>query len=269
MRRVIIFTLSALLLMTTQAMAQWPAVNSNGGTLNVVPFGLMGAYNGKFVGAMIAGAGTGDIDIYTVPTSKKAIIAGVAGYNPTAGTINWYGQMKLSGTYRRVTGTIGSLTNTGSSAVANFILEAGDKLAIHTDATGLNVFPNIYEVDDTAPIKTASLASFSVGDNTLYTVPGGKTAMVQGNPVTGFSPPISSAAAVGYTNDSGLARTIYVAFIPSGGSSIQGAATGANVNNGSQAQRGIAPTLATGDAVILNTSSNAAGQFAWVTVLEF
>ena len=252
----------------------WSAPSSSltlGIGANVFSAGLQ-LTNATFALARSYNIGTGDVDIYTAPAAKRALIEFIGGFNPSAGIINWYPEIKSGGSYYRIAAAIAAGANSAAgSAAAGIILEPGETLSVHTDGTGLNLSASAIQFDSTSPLRTVKLTGMSTGDNTLYTVPTGKTALV-----LAANPFITNAASVvPVVADSGGARIVNICAVPFGGSTacasnaateIAGqsvtASTRANVAAGGL-------TMAAGDFLVVDIAAGAATQLAWVNVLEF
>lgn len=222
----------------------------------------------KYIDAKGASLVTGDTDLYTVPTGKKALFFGHSAFNASAGNISYYFQIKVSSTYYRITSvtTLATGVRTTLSDATVIVLGAGEILSINTATTnGLNILTRVVEFDATLNgIKTSRILALSNGDNTLYTVPTGKTALLLGGA------DMISSNQVLVMNDSGANRTYNVYIVPSGGA--------AGTSNKVEAANTIADnvatsftcltTLNTGDFIVVNTDNGAATQTAWVTYAE-
>jgi hypothetical protein len=234
-------------------------------TPSLIPHQLLGA---KLIKAAGSNLTIGDTDIYTVPTGKKALIQASVGrsYNPSAGNITYYTEIKVSGTYYRISSNTLLTTGTGNvgNITAAMVLGAGEILAINTATTnGLNVWTEIIEYDATdVRLVTGRVLSLANGDNTIYTVSAGKTA-IRGNIIAGTN-------CLGIANSSGGARTMIIYQVPSGGSS---GSTNQMTSAGSFADLSVSTvlnpgTMDTGDFIVVNTNSGLTGQTAWVTMFE-
>ena len=214
---------------------------------------------------------TGNNDLYTVPAGKRALISTMFVYNHSGvGNIVWYPAIKISGTYYRLltSATTGD-TATGSTNVISYIAEAGETLSIVTATNnGANVYCRVAEFDSSCAVYSPKLLALANGDNLIYTVPSGKTAVILDNqlvPLMG-----NGGTALMYVNSSGGARNIQWFIVPSGQSTGVNFATTA-VAAASDTQRtntlGIA-TLSAGDFLTINTNAATATQIAWVNVME-
>ena len=222
----------------------------------------------KYIDAKGASLATGDTDLYTVPAGKKALFFGHSSFNASAGNISYYFQIKVSSVYYRITSvvTLATGVRTTLSGTTVIVLNAGESLSINTATTnGLNVLTRVVEFDATLNgIKTSRVLALSTGDNTIYTVPAGKTAILLG----GLD--MISSAQILVMNDSGGNRTYNAYVVPSGGA--------AGTSNKVEAANTVADnvfttftcftTLNTGDFIVVNTDDGAATQTAWVNYAE-
>lgn len=228
--------------------------------------------NIKFPSGQLANAGSGDIDAYTCPTNRRAMILSVQAYNTAGTTTNWHPQVKISGTYYQLQvdsaiGTLGQATLSSSSI--NYILDPNEIFSIHTSQSGLNLILRIVEFDNTSNIKSSKLTTLASGNNTVYTCPANKTAML----LSGELIPLyaTSATQACYMNNSGGSRNIIWYVVPSGqsvGSTYQFITTTA-VGSNTRSNLTLMASLNTGDFIVINTNANTATQMAWVNVLEF
>lgn len=210
--------------------------------------------------------GSGNFDLaypdgsaYTVPSGKRALFTIGMAYNDTGSSVTVFVGLKISGTYYKFSG---STTVNGSSVTniqASVIAEAGEKFAIVASATGLNIWANVVEMDDTAPLKRASTIAPSSGDNTIYTCPGGKTARLIGN------------QAYGVYNGSGGARSITFYAVPAGGSPGSNSKFMLNPSlaDGAASTGSLPIPFQAGDTIVFNTNAATATQVAWANLIEY
>jgi|SRR5690349_21119452 len=245
-------------------------------SVNGFPLGTFYFPNVSFPKVWQAAINTGDTDLYTCPSGRRAII--LACYftnNSGVGNIVAYVEAKISSVYYRLSAnatiTNGTINNTANPQP--FILEAGQGFSINsTTNNGLTAGLRVIEFDNSSPLKTVSLLSLSAGNNTLYTVPTGKTALLLSS--TGSSQPSLPGFQFGfvfYGNTSTVNRTVSMNAVPSGGSVggsnlILASTTVANNNFSSPT---IQFNLFDGDFINVNTDANTATQIAWVNVYEF
>lgn len=206
---------------------------------------------------------SGNNDLYTVPAGRKFILTGAAVYNTSGGTITYYLEAKISGTYYRVGGNSGVGNNTfGTVSVSggNVLLEAGQIVAINaSSAGGTLVRITGMEFDAGIPWKTTFFTSFAAGDNTIYTCPAGKRALMTGTFLIG--------------NASGASRTYSYNHVLSGGSVAFANQQGVAVSIGDGASSNLAATanqmFSAGDFMSINSSSATATQYCWINYYEF
>ena len=200
----------------------------------------------------------GDNNLYTVPSGKRLVCnLSCVPYNQSAGNITAYMEYRRSGTYYQIINSVTVSTLSVSTISPNLIiLEAADVLAVNTTTNnGLNIGYCGCLISNNSPLKTSSVLALSNGDNTIYTCPSGKSAIL-----------ISTY----YFNNSGGSITTYFNIVPSGGSpgaTNKYSATSA-VTNASSRIFQIPYTLSAGDFVSVNVSAGTAGQQAWCNVIE-
>lgn len=213
---------------------------------------------------------TGENDVYTCPTGKKALVLTMQFFNSSGSSPNVICKMKVSGTYYRASATTAINNGTSTSIRAVIPLEAGDSLSLNF-STGIacNVAIAILEFDSVAPVKFVRLLGTLInGDNTLYTCPAGYTATPLS--LIDFSKSGSTGTgSLNFANDSGGSLTLVTNVVPSGGS------VSANNKFSSQAASNAAVTAPTapfnleaGDFVSINSGSNSANQAAWAIFFE-
>jgi hypothetical protein len=169
------------------------------------------------------------VDLSGPASGKRWRVTSLISNHPLiSNTISVALQMKVSGTYYSVWTSLGVSLNTASSISPHFpILENGQTLSVYTTVAGANIFISVIEFDDTSPLKSVNVLSLSSGDNTIYTCPSGYTSRILGRgPGAGVLSP-KWPGVVGYENESGASRSVYVNFVPVGGSPQ---APGANSN---------------------------------------
>lgn len=230
----------------------------------------------KFVGATLANVGSGDVDLYTCPAGKRAYVVQILLLNNDGvNTLTYFPEIKVSGTYYRIntTGTVNPSTYAKpiNSLNYNLCLEAGESFSMNINQSSQTIWLAVIEFDNIASLSTHKLLTLASGDNTIYTVPAGKTAiLLNGNAMQTAGS--SALSLISYYNTSGSARSIKFYIVKSGdstGSTNQSYQNASVSNNNTLLAifQGCA-TLAAGDFVVINTDSNAAGQVAWANVLE-
>lgn len=218
---------------------------------------------------------SGSNDLYTVPVGKRAMICSMNTFKPGAGTTNFYPEIKISGVYYRLRAAVPNVTNARVNVTGvRYIAEAGETLSVRTDSSGLNAWVKVIEFSIDVPLYSPKLLSLSTGDNTIYTVPTGKSV----NIINGLFENTGLAVLLGqlhssllYANESGASRTLKWSVIPSGQSNGVGfniATSFVVANTSSSAAFFSAGSLNTGDSVILNIDAGTATQLAWLNVIE-
>jgi hypothetical protein len=219
----------------------------------------------KYQRVFVEGAGAGDIDLYTVPAGKKAYVLNCGGYNAVAGTCATYMELKDTGTYYRIRGNANFATLTGSTFSQSIFLSAGQTLSVHTSQAGMNLWAKVIEFDATAYVASKEILSLVNGDNTVYTCPAGKMAILLGpSGVVVDIPPLF------YVNVSGGSRIVYWNVVASG--SAPGASNRVTalitVANTESSATNVPMCLSAGDYININTNSGDPTQIAWVNVVE-
>lgn len=218
---------------------------------------------------ILATVNTGDTDLYTVPSGRRALtMASYRVFNPSAGSILPYIEMKVGGVYYRLGAqpTVGSGGANAVSPVASMVLEAGESLSINTTTTnGLEISGNVIEIDATSPITRALVTSFTNGDNTLYTVPTGKRAFLLGSVNAGV--PTLAAVSTAIAAGANTNVSVYTYMTPSGGSQRKQEVAGTvGVQPSSRVMGPL--ILSAGDVLGLNVVTGASLNFAYALLIE-
>ena len=206
----------------------------------------------------------GDTDLYTVPTGKRALVPSIILKNNSGvGNITWFPEVKISGTYFRL-GTNQTTTNTSVTQGAHgYIAEAGEVVAINTTTNnGAAVSCQIVEFDNTVSVYASKILSLVLGDNTVYTVPASKTAILLSS---GLIP--ATGGTFRYVNSSGGVRTIIWKLTPNGGAATAVTAS-STVNDAVSSSVTGLMTIGAGDSIQLNIDDATATQIAFVNVME-
>jgi len=229
--------------------------------------------NAKAINSFSGNMGSsGDVDFYTVPTGRRAILTALSANNNTGGSINVIPKLKVSSTYYRLGATTAVSAGTNSNVTGLLgVAEAGESFAVNVSATGLNVWLKIVEFDSSSPIVCTRLLGTAIanGDNTLYTCPSGYSVVL----LSCFDVPASVSTATGgirYGNDTGSSRTLKLNVVPSGGSVGTSNLMVQTQTASNAALTAMTPTfaLAAGDFVSVNVDSNSASQILWIVVQE-
>lgn len=223
----------------------------------------------------VSGAGlnlsAGDNDIYTAPAGKRAFVNCPTIVNQNAGSDNLNTQIKISGVYY----PLRQFTVTGNSSNVFLqdciVLEPGESYSVHNDTNNLNFWVNIFEFDSNIPYYTPRLINPGAGDNTLYTVPAGKSAFMP--TIYGMvdnAGAVTAGNSVFADNNSGVSVTYTVYNVPSGqtNASKYRMGTPAITGTGSSSNMSQPMCLNAGDKIVVNVSDGTAGQFIWCQVME-
>jgi hypothetical protein len=222
-------------------------------------------------------AASGTVDWYTCPSGKKAAIIGFA-YCTTTGSATVTPMFKsVGGSYYNMSAalTANAFGITTVGMTCGIILEAGETFASSQSTATVNVYVSIMEFDADAPIKTAKLLSLSSGNNTLYTVPAGKSATLLNGNLDIRMPDNNSTTnqkVIQYWNNSGGSRSVAFYVVPNGGSAGSSnrilATSPASVAAAAFLISYPMCTMNSGDFVVVNTDAATATQWTWVNVME-
>lgn len=234
--------------------------------------------NPKFIRVAGSNLSIGTTDLYTVPTGRRALIQGCTGVATGGGAVTVASQFKIGGTYYPIANSTASVGTTLQTSLGGFpgnVLEATDIVSIVTSVNnGLNMYCAVVEFDNTSALRGIRQIGLSTGDNTIYTVPAGKTAtFTQLTNSTTLS--ANNSGSIKICNDAGGTHTFAVNNVPSGGSpastNLMGAGStlvasncGTNTTGGTTAFY----TLAAGDFISVNSSAGNAAQTVLIPVIE-
>lgn len=238
------------------------AASMVGGAMTLVPSAKV-AQNIYLVSA------NGENDLYTVPAGMRASIS-ISISNFTGVSITETPQIKVSGTYYQVlastaTGTAGFGPSPVGTTFGGWpILEAGETFAINTSAAGLNIFGFVVTFKNTEALKSPKLLTLTSGNNTVYTCPVGKIAILT-NFGSGGNPPHR------VMNATGVSVSYFWYYVPNGSSPSTTNQLGpplSTATNVAYNSTGNQSALVAGDSLVVNTTSSAAGQVAYIENLE-
>jgi hypothetical protein len=228
--------------------------------------------NASFKTSIKSFTSTGNNDIYTCPANKRAIITEITAFNGHASSSStMVGMVKIGGVYYPATTSATVTAQQPNSRSITYILEAGETVAVSMTQQPFNVVCSIMEFDNTSNLKSVKITTagtMTSGDNTVYTVPNGKSALVVNNTLTMCSGTQGTLTA---GNDVG-GITYKWNVVPSGGSvgttnQISGTLTPASGQAGSN-QIVTSFTLGAGDFISVNASASTSNQIAFITVVE-
>jgi hypothetical protein len=211
---------------------------------------------------------SGDNDLYTVPPGRAAFLGRFTIHNHSGGSVTYYIERKLQGVYQRLQSnafvTAGQTSNAGSFT---YIFQAGETLAVNCDTDSAANFAGCVLVEfDLAggALSSPRLSGLQAGDNTLYTVSPGKSAVGVGPDL------VQTLASLSIANTTGGNVTYIVNFVRSGQSpGVANQAFKSTVATGNVSFTNLVFSLGAGDFISINASNGLSGQFAWVTVLEY
>lgn len=210
--------------------------------------------NYKFPRAYINNSINGRNDFYTCPAGKRAAVYCVCYYNSTAGTLTSDLAIKVSGNYYKIINTTSITTLANAIGRCAIILEPGESLSASINGTGVNAFAKIIEFDNNVSIFTKKLLGTAVasGDNTLYTVPAGKSALLLDQ---NLSVSLSQNNAFFCCTATGTTFLSYA--VPNGGSKGTGNQTNPSTftSTNTLVNFNSNPTLNSGDFMVFNSSS--------------
>jgi hypothetical protein len=211
--------------------------------------------------------GSGNVDLYTVPANRMALWVDTVVTNPTGsgGAMTTLVQAKVSGTYHTfdfVSAGLAAGSYGRTAAQAPFLLLAGEIASVNLSTTGASVWPSIIEFDASANIARSVLFSLASGNNTVFTVPAGKTVQFVAFPSASSLPQVGT---LWYWNNSGGTPTVSMNVVPNAGSpSLQNQIFTGSIANQQMAQQTFYGGLNPGDFINVNTSSATATQTAYV-----
>lgn len=238
------------------------------GNSTMAYWGGLGINNIKYPSGFVSNAGSGDVDLYTVPAGKRAYINELGGYNRAGTTTAVFIQIKVSGTYYRASNAQNYSTNQFIGLMDlnqgfPIILEAGESLAVNTAQAGMNLWLRITEFDNNCGMKSPKLLALASGDNILYTVPAGKTAYLLAN--TNWN--MATTCIFGY-NSSGSSANINLNLVPNGGSSAIGNQVIAQVAVSAASSISAPTSLSAGDSIVINSSAARSPFVYWTNIME-
>lgn len=232
--------------------------------------GALCLINVKYPRANINNSASGNNDVYTVPSGRRAIVL-FSNYRSQSGSSatlvqNW----KISGTYytttfSAITVSAGAVAADGSSG--GFIMEAGESLSYNSTQTAINTFSQIVEFDNLSTLKTVKTIGATNGDQTVYTVPTGKKAIL----VSGNGQPLGcSNSGFFISNNSGGSITSNIYLVPNGGSKgannlLRGSLS---TSNGLCSRINCGAVLSAGDFIVWNCNTTNANALCAVTLVE-
>jgi hypothetical protein len=244
--------------------------SSFSGSMCLTPAGTI-APNAAFISSIKTFSATGNSDLYTCPANKRAIITEMTVFNGHAtNSSTLVAMLKIGGVYYPASASTTILAQSTGSRSVTYVLEAGEILALNMTQQPFNVVVSIMEFDNTSNIKSAKLTTSTLtsGDNTVYTVPNGKSALILNNTLTMCSGTQGTFTA---GNNSGGNVTYKWNVVPSGGSvgTTNQMSASVVVSTGAGSSQTLTGfTIGAGDFISVNASSGTSDQIAFVTVVE-
>lgn len=221
------------------------------------------------VSVLTSNLATGDVDLYLCPANKRCLTGTISVFNSTGFSVTAHLEAKIGGVYFRTTANLVIGNSTLGQLQGNYIFEAGESLSISTNiaATGFNLAGQIIQFDNTAALSSKKLAGLANGDNTVYTVAGGKSAIN----LSGGALYTIQQGALFFANDAGAGRTIHWNLVPSAGTpGVTNQMSPALSVSVSILSTSFVPTsLTAGQFVNVNVDVGTATELAWVNVLEY
>jgi hypothetical protein len=220
-------------------------------------------------------SGTGDFNFldnatgsaYTVPAGKRTACFSMGSWHSTSSSTITYPTVNISGSHY---GLLAAATSSvaGANHLIGYILAAGEGLGFHVNSAGVNASATCMEFDDTVPIFSAKVSSFSNGNNTVYTCASYTRCVLLSNGAFGGMPFLQWGASLSFTDTVGSVN-FTSNFVRSGGSvasTNQLGGTTASVVN-SRHNIPMVGVMQPGDFININVATSAATKFAWVNVL--
>lgn len=221
------------------------------------------------VGVYAYGLGFGDNPLYTVPQNRRALIINLQVFNGGGVGVRVTPYVTISGTTYLIAAASSTIAANANQVVAanGYVAEAGEIIGarITSSASLINIWGRVIEFDANAQLKSPRLTSLTGGNDTLYTVPTGRSA----KPMYTNYDMTNSPKVVAY-NGSGASRTYNLYAVPNGGSPDS---TNKTTNNQVIADGGVSAyfcafTLVSGDSLVIASDSANATQFCYTTVME-
>lgn len=220
--------------------------------------------NAKAIRVNAPNLATGDNDLYTVPAGKRAVVGGTNIYNNSAGNITTHNQVKISGTYYRVSNDLTITSGNSNQHNQVFMLEVDDIFSVNSTTTnGLNVDAMVLEFDSTSKLTQGRVTGPSTGNNTLFTCPASHTCIALRE-----APWVTTGQPFFFTAD-GSARSVFLMNVPSGqvaGNDYKlSPAFNINANSVNTVNNYI--SMVAGDFISMNVSTGNSAQIGWIIML--
>lgn len=245
-------------------MATQNPVNNN----LIISTGGISLTNVKYPRATLNSSASGLNDVYTCPSGRRAWVGYSGLRNQNAAIRTMRPSWKISGTYYNMNSNNTQVSSSGYNFDSNdngMILEAGETIAWDAQTSLLNSYTQIIEFDATNALKTAKIIGVTSGDNTVYTCPSGKKAII----TTGNGLPLGATinGSIWVSASTAINGIIYI--VPNGGS--PGASNkyyGTAFASGTAKNVNIQAVLSPGDAIVFNSDVTSSTSLVAVNIVE-
>lgn len=224
----------------------------------------------KYPRANFNNGASGNNDTYTVPAGRRAIVLTSTFRSQSASSATLIQNWKISGTYYPVnfsTQTVAAGTVVNDTVDGGFIMEAGEILSFNSSQSTMNIFAQVVEFSNQSNLRTVKTIGATNGDQTVYTCPAGKHAILMtGNGQALGSPNFASFI----SNSSGGSITSNIYCVPNGGSKGAANLIQASIvtTTGSCTRIKFGGILNPGDFMVWNCNTASANALCAFTVLE-
>ncbi len=209
--------------------------------------------------------GTGDSDVYTVPSGKRLLVRSVSAGTTNQSSTSMFSEVKTNGVYFRISTSVTVTTNSGNLISVEMVFEAGETVSFNSSNTGANVVVSGLLYDNTVPVYSPRLKTITGGTDVLYTSP----ANTIGVPYSMFETMSrQTSGQFAYMNTTGAPVLVSVYHVASGGSIGPGnIINSADRNNNTRSVVNIYEFMP-GDFLAIVSASSSASQWAYLTVVE-
>lgn len=209
--------------------------------------------NPSFLTLQSGSLGTGNTDIYTVPTGKRAL---AVSYNAraTGSNSNVRMQVRVGASYYGLITAVAVDSANLRVTPFDYVYEPGEIVAVNSTVSGVILCVNLLLFDVSTPFKSSKILGLTTGNQTVYTNPSGKTSFLFGNINV-------------YNGSSAVTASSYI--VPNGGS--PGATNILNTNTNSA---NVGMSLSTigfvknQEFIAVNSNVTVADGLTWVNVWE-
>lgn len=243
--------------------------NINPKTIGIAILGGPISFSGIITNIINTNLLSGDVDLYTIPTSYIGIILSADRYNTTNATVTFYDEVKISGSYYRLlaNATIASTNlSTASPPNSRYAFNAGQTIAVNLSIGGTTLRYSVLLLSTNTGIRGAFLTSVSNGDNTLFTAPSTRSSVILATGIGAFG-----GAIVNYNNSGGT--QVYKIYAVENGDSptelnaIHFVSSTANATATGTINSPV--WVSPGGSCVVNSTSGAATQYMWCMVMDY